>query len=498
MKRDKYIYLFLLLALLLRLVAINARPLWYDEAIAALVAEQGPNMILYSTLTSVKGSAANVHPPAYFMMLWGWIKIFGGSVIALRSLSVFFGLGILLWVYFLGKLLFNEWTSLYAVALVALSPFQVHYAQEARMYTLLTFFLLGATYALWKGIVTRRWTWWLLFMFCSALAQYTHNLAFFHLITLACISLLKRDWGSMRSVFFSGLGAMLLYSPWLVHLPAQFDKVQTSYWVPAPTPARLITTLLSFVTNLPLPDSWLPVALFVTLAVTFLGAWQMIRAWRAGREGVHSALWMAYLAFITPLMLYLFSLWQPVYIERALLPSGVFFLIWLTWTITQTQLPKVIRWFAIVLLMVGMSIGIFQHINYRGFPYGPYRALDKYLVREISSEDRIIHSNKLTMLPMVYYNRDLPHYYVTDEPGSGSDTLALPTQQALDLIADPNLQFAVEDTEKVWFVIFSKAIEEYKDEGYKTHPHILWLEDNFILERIEIWDDIRLYVYVRK
>jgi 4-amino-4-deoxy-L-arabinose transferase-like glycosyltransferase len=493
--RRFFLFGILLLALILRLVAISARPLWYDEAFAVLFAQEGLPAMIDGTLSSVQGSAADVHPLAYYTFLSFWISVFGQSPLAVRSFSVLLGMGILVVAYVGVKEHFGDEFGLVALLLLALSPFQIHYAQEARMYALMTLSLIGAAYALWRGMTTRRWG-WLVFGLCSALAQYTHNLAAFFLIPLALIPLLKRDWRSLFAVSISGLGAVLLYLPWLLHLPAQFDKVRTAYWVQTPTPARFLTTLLSFVTNLPLPDLWLPLGLFVTLTVTILGAWQTIRAWRAGREGVHSALWLAYLAFIPPLFLYLFSLWQPVYIERALLPSGVFFLLWLAWSLTRTKLPKGIRWFAIGLLLTGMGMGIVQHITYGGFPYGPYRALNRYLAQELSPDDRIIHSNKLTMLPMVYYDRDLPQRYVADPHGSGSDTLALPTQRVLGLVADPGLQSAVGDAKRVWFVIFSQAIEEYTVEGYKSHPHLVWLEENFALDWIETWVDIQLYVYI--
>ena len=87
---------------------------------------------------------------------------------------------------------------------------------------------------------------------------------------------------------------------------------------------------------------------------------------------------------------------------------------------------------------------------------------------------------------------------MADAPGSGSDTLALPTQQVLGLIADLDIQSAVGDASRVWLVIFSHAIQEYQTEGYKNHPHILWLEKNYILDRIEPWGDLKLYVYVRE
>jgi hypothetical protein len=123
--------------------------------------------------------------------------------------------------------------------------------------------------------------------------------------------------------------------------------------------------------------------------------------------------------------------------------------------------------------------------------------LDRYLAEELSPDDRIVHSNKLTMLPMVYYDRDLPQRYVADPPRSGSDTLALPTQRVLGLMADPDLQAAVGGAKRVWFVIFSQAIVEYQMEGYSTHPHIRWLEKTYQLEQEQNWVDIKLYRFAR-
>ncbi|MEA3349516.1 MAG: glycosyltransferase family 39 protein [Chloroflexota bacterium] len=487
----------LLLALVLRLAAIGARPLWYDEAFAILFAQEGLADMLTGTLTPANGSAADVHPLAYYTCLHAWMMFFGQSPWAVRSFSVLLGMGVLLIVYVWVRDFYDPRLAALALLLVAISPFQIHYAQEVRMYAMMTFFLMGATYSLWKGMMSQLWSWWLLFATFSALAQYTHNLAGFYLLPLALIPLLKREWRSLRAVIVSGLAAVILYAPWLLRLPAQFDKVRTSYWVATPSPARLLTTLLSFVTNLPLPDAWLPAALFATLFLVVLGFWQTFRAWQSSRKGVGFSLWLVYLAFVPPLFLYFFSLWQPVYIERALLPSGVIFLLWLAWVLSRSGLPRWMSGFAAAILLIGMGMGIYQHITYRGFPYGSYQALDSHLAQEISPGDRIVHSNKLTMLPAVYYDRDLPQSYIADSPGSGSDTLALPTQQILGLIAEPDIEAAVGEASRVWLLIFIQAIEEYQVQGY-DHPHIAWLEENFVFERVDAWDDIQLYVYVRE
>ena len=236
----------------------------------------------------------------------------------------------------------------------------------------------------------------------------------------------------------------------------------------------------------------------MTLFVTALGGWQTFQAWRTRREGVRRALWLGYLAGAPVLLMFLFSQWQPVFIERALLPAGVFFLIWLAWALTRTALPRLVQGVAALLLLVGFGVGIFVHLTYDGFPYAPYAALDASLAGCATADDVVLHSNKLTFLPMRYYDRSLPQRFLADPPGSGSDTLAPATQAVLGVQAFTDMAEAVGTASRVWFIIFERAIEEYQAAGEITHPHLTWLETHYRLEQVERWGEVLLYVYVRQ
>jgi 4-amino-4-deoxy-L-arabinose transferase-like glycosyltransferase len=487
----------LLCALLVRLLGIATRPLWYDEAFAVLFAEKGPRLMLAGTLSPASGIAADVHPLAYYTTLWGWMKAFGDSPVPIRMLSILFGLASVAVAYWLAKELFDRRCALILAFLLAFSPFQIHYSQEVRMYAMLTFFLVMATSALWKGLETGKLVWWFIFAVCAALAQYCHNLAAFYLVPLALSPILFRRWRALPAVILAGLGAMVLYLPWLIVAPAQFAKVQSSYWTSRPGPGRLVTTLLSFVTNLPLPDGSLLWGLFVSLFILALAAWQTVKATRLHEPQASRGLWLAYLAFVPPLALFAFSQWQPVYVERALLPAGVMFLLWVGWSLTRTKLPGSVATLAFLILATGMILGIYQHITYRGFPYAPYKELEAYLAANVRDEGVIVHSNKLTMLPAVYYRRDLPQRFLADPPGSGSDTLAPTTQEALGLQAYSSLEAAAGNAQTVWFVIFERAIDEYQAQGEANHPDLAWLDFHYDLHRVEEWGDVLLYVYGR-
>jgi mannosyltransferase len=489
--------LIILIALLLRLVAISARPIWYDEAFAILFAEKGTQAMLAGTLTRVGDAASDVHPLAYYVLLNGWMDVFGDALPAVRLLSVLFGVGTILIIYLLARSLAGERMALTAALLMALSPFQIHYAQEIRMYALLVLLLATATLALWLGMHKERWYWWLLFSLSIALAQYVHNLAVFYIFPLALTPIFARKWKSVGYLIVSGCVAIFLYLPWLMQLPGQFEKVQQSYWTNSPNFARLVTTFISFTTNLPLPATWLPVALFITLFLLVLAGWQTFKAYRDHLPQARVGFWLCYLVVAPVSLMFVFSQWQPIYIERGLIASGAMFLVWLAWVITETKKPNLVQGLLALLIVTGFGLGYYQHIVYDQFPYGPYAEIVSYLRKSSSAQDVILHSNKLTMLPAHYYDRDLPQKFLQDAPGSGADTLALPTQKILGLIAQTSVEESVGDAKKVWFVIFTKAIDEYRALGYNTHPHLEWLQAHFNLDRQEEWEDISIYVFSR-
>jgi 4-amino-4-deoxy-L-arabinose transferase-like glycosyltransferase len=487
----------LLVGLLARLVGIGSRPLWYDEAFSVLFSEKGPSAMLVGTLSATSMGAADVHPLTYYSLLWAWMHAFGESPVAVRALSIIIGLAVILLVYILARDLFDHRTALAAAFIAALSPFQVHYAQEIRMYGLLALWLLLATWCYWQGSRSLRWPWWLGFAVFAALAQYTHNLAAFYLVALALWPLLRREWRTVRRVMASGVLAMLLYLPWFVHLPSQFAKVDLNYWVDRPGLYRLFTLLLYFVTNLPLPGWHLAAGLLVAIFVVVIAIMQTVRAARSNQEGALPGLWLLYLSFAPPLLLFLFSQWKAVYIERALLPSGAVFCVWLAWAVLKTRLPRSVRGFVLLLLAFGFALGLFEHVTYAGFPYAPYASLDAANSSALQPGDVIVHSSKLSMLPAVYYDRALPQTYIADPPGSPEDTLALSTQQVLGLLAKPNMQSATSGASRVLFLIFDESIQEYKQAGYPTDPQLTWLSDHYALVDEKDWGDLHLYKFAR-
>lgn len=501
--QDKYFdtrtLVILVIAFCTRLLGIAVRPIWYDEAFAILFSEKGLNAMLYGTLAPTGAGSADIHPLGYYTLLWLWMKVFGESVVAARLLSILAGFVSVYLVYLIAlETLSDVKVARLSMLFAALAPFQIHYAQEIRMYSFLAMWLLLATYAYQRGSKTGNLRWWLLFAVSAALAQYTHNLAAFYLFALAILPIFQKDWKTLRAVVLAGIGALIPYFPWALQLPAQFSKVQSAYWVERPDISKLFTLLLVYITNTPLPANLLALALATALIVVIIGFIQTMRNVRQPEPGSNTGLLLLYLAFAPPLFLFLFSQWRSVYIERALLPSGAIFCIWLAWVINKTNLSRVVQYSLIGLLGFSSVIGIYQHVIYQDFPYGPFKELDRSLRQRMEPQDLIIHSNKLTVLPAMLYDHSLPHSFIGDLPGSPADTLAPATQEVLNIEAEKDIRSATKNANRVWYIIFESALDDYKAGGYPTHPDIQFLDSHYNLTSEESWGGLRVFLYTKE
>jgi len=124
--------------------------------------------------------------------------------------------------------------------------------------------------------------------------------------------------------------------------------------------------------------------------------------------------------------------------------------------------------------------------------------LDLSLRQRFEAQDVIIHSNKLSLLPAVFFDRDLPQSFIEDQPGSPSDTLAPATRQVLHLQAEKDIQSATRNSKRAWYIIYQRSIDEYKARGYPTHPDLEYLNSQYTLESEEKWGSLQVLLYTKK
>lgn len=105
--------------------------LWTDETFSIYYPKMG--MVYLWT----DGLRMESSPPLYYMVLAGWMHLFGTGEAAVRSLSAAAATLAIPFVYALGCEILDRPRALIAASLFGLSPTVVYYAQEARPYALL-------------------------------------------------------------------------------------------------------------------------------------------------------------------------------------------------------------------------------------------------------------------------------------------------------------------------------------------------------------------------
>ncbi|MGH8158048.1 MAG: glycosyltransferase family 39 protein [Rhodanobacter sp.] len=131
----------LCLGLLARLLRIERQPFWLDEALTFQRVHLGTGSL-------IADSYANRHMPSYFLLLQ-LISQFDPASAMLRIPSALFGALSVGMVFAIARRIGGRSAAIVAGLLMALSPLQVQYGQEARSYTLVTLLI---TIALW-GLV---------------------------------------------------------------------------------------------------------------------------------------------------------------------------------------------------------------------------------------------------------------------------------------------------------------------------------------------------------
>ena len=142
--RHGHLLVILCIAFALRLISLTFQPLWFDEGWSVWFANS-------ALTTMMANTAKDIHPPFYYALLHFWVASCGSGEFALRYLSVLIGVVSLAVLYRFTADLFDKQTGSLVALLAAVSPLQIYYAQEIRMYGLVTLLGLASSWLFWRA-----------------------------------------------------------------------------------------------------------------------------------------------------------------------------------------------------------------------------------------------------------------------------------------------------------------------------------------------------------
>jgi hypothetical protein len=391
----------------LRLFRIGANSLWFDEAFSWIVARQPAWAILTQRLEPIL-------PPLYHFLLHFWARL-GESEAALRAFSALCGVLTIPVMYILGRKLFSPASGLAAALLTAMLPFQIYYAQEARLYALvvlLSALMLWAFVRSWQGTTYGTWVG---FGLLTAINLYVHyftvfSLAAFHGFTLLARPCDRRCW---RGLLLSDLVAMVFVGPQLPSAWAQTQRVATHFWLPPPFPLQPLKTLDYLLFSHTTPLLLVPVALFFTLSIFAIVTWEAARA--CGKTRWWLLLLLALV--LTPILVALLLSWiiGPVYLDRSfslVTPAYVLFLGWgLAQPARRSPLPLLYGGLAVV---VAISLG--NHYLNPDPAKPPFRKVGMILKENWQAGDVLFHLHDSSYLPLSYYAPEVESHLLNNDP----------------------------------------------------------------------------------
>jgi uncharacterized membrane protein len=320
--RGWQVLLVTLLAFALRMTFLGQQSLWYDEAFSLAVARAGWPTFWAALLSD------GVHPPGYYILLRAGLIFFGDSEFALRFPSVLAGTLAVPLIYQLGQVLGEGRWGLAAALLLALNPFALWYAQEARMYSFLLCLSIASAYAFWRLIARPNSEHWLYLALVTAIGFIVHYFAFlFSLVQFVYLVFsLRRTHRVLRWWVAAQGAAFLIFLPWAVAIVIREGRNFGIGWIHPPALLDLPMTLsnLAFALSDPTqPWTWAGLALFVAAAAGGIVTTSRIEA-RGATSSPYSLLPTSYSYLLIWLLVpiaftWLLSLRLPLYIDRFLI-----------------------------------------------------------------------------------------------------------------------------------------------------------------------------------
>ena len=255
---------------IVRFWGLGAQSLWYDEWLTTEATSGGLGDVVRHSATR-EGI-----PPPFFLLMWGWVRIFGDGEAALRTVSALAGVATIPVAYAIVREIGQPRRAARAAALlVAVSPALVWYSQEARPYSLLALFgalTVLAFLRVWRAGPAARPNDLLLWGLACAAALAVHYFAVFIVVAeaAALLAARRRPWRQVALACVPATVVLAVLAPVALEQRTHGPNHQwISDW---PLSERLREAGESALVGPSPPDErlWIPAAAGVALAAVLL------------------------------------------------------------------------------------------------------------------------------------------------------------------------------------------------------------------------------------
>ena len=439
--------LILLLCAALRVYHLGSASLWSDEIFSRYYVDVfGLHYVFH------QGLSLETNPPTYYLLLRGWIALWGDSEAALRSLSALASTLCIPAIYLLGRELLGRSRGLVAALLFALCPTSLYFAQETRAYALM---MLAGAGLLWAAAVfqcnSRSGKAATFYCVCGAICLYLHATGL--LFVAACggavwLFLLRRGPGGRAAlVKWTALnaGVMLLGLPYYLHALTASHSGIIDYVPPAGLHQLVYSASLlvsGIVTPYPWPGLLLGMAFFAILTLSLC----------LHRPSSRASVIMVGVPILFVGLVFLVSVRRPILLPRILV-----------WAIVplcllaarQVMVAGRARFAVLVGLVVVFGGGLFFQLNAPNNDKEPLREIAQAFGPQLEQADLVVLSPASNPEVLRYYAPRVKNVRLWDASLHPTIMAAAAQRLQIETISETEILQAIRAGHSVWVVSHS-------------------------------------------
>ena len=434
------------IAIAARAYGIGNQSLWTDELFSRFYPDLFSLKYLWTT-----GLMHESTPPLYYMALEGWMRLFGTSEAAMRSLSLVASVLTLPLIYLIAIELFDWRRGLTAMLIFALLPMQIGFSQDARTYTLLLIPLCLALLAVARFLRgDTRWRTLGLFGVGAVVALYCHATAAFFIaacnivVFVAIVAERRNQWqrSLIRWLVINSL-IFLVGLPELIAMLVQGGSGAGLAWIPPFRAVDFVRALSPVVVGGSTPDKF-PGAELSLLVSAALAAVQL-----ALRPALRSTAVLVAIPSVFVVLIALVSLLHTIFIARVFSWLDVpLALLLADAIITPWLLRSTVACITIAALGVGLSYQYTTSFN------EPWRNLFARIGPQLAHADDVVLAPMTDPTAPAYYAPYLTGIQMLNTgPQVNVENGALPDRLHVHWIAPEQLISEVQSGANVWLIM---------------------------------------------
>ncbi len=276
----------LVLATVLRVLFVGKTDLGRDESFSLYISLQGvPDIVCLL----IKGD----NPPLWEILLHFWIKLFGISEVAIRSLSLIFSTLTIIPLYFLGERHIHRFAGISAALYYSFSTFSIYMAHDCRVYSLIGCCAANSVWLFVSAIHEPKRFKFVLLTLVNLMLMYGHYLSVWIIVMEFFIALIvkpirKKIW---KFYLIHAAALIVLFAPMFPVLFTRFSESGLrGTWIEKTTSPKALYDFLWRMCNVPVTTVLAIILLFAILIKLIANISQ--RKHTFGNTGLLSLLWV--------------------------------------------------------------------------------------------------------------------------------------------------------------------------------------------------------------